>query len=172
MNVFFETKYILPKKDMLTYSSSDSYFPRTIKKNDLFIPEAKDLVLYSKYLEYENDPKLCKQLNSMFAREAGYILHSLRTNDLQFFRDVYNDLEENHFELYTSMYEYPFDYLTPKQLTELNKDFKASLKEWAGSREITKNDFEMGSFANPIQKEAVHKSKHIINKVNEFCKQR
>ena len=63
MNVFFEIKYIFPNKDMLAYSSSDSYFPKTIKKNDLFIPEAKDLVLYSKYFEYENDPKLCKQLN-------------------------------------------------------------------------------------------------------------
>ena len=176
MTVFFEIKYVYPTSNMLVYSSADSAFPgtgtRTIKKNDLFIPETKDLVVYSKMFKYDNNLKLCKQLNSIFATGASHILELLRTSDLQFFRDVYRDLQDNHFELFASMYKYPFDDLTPKHLAELNRAFNHSLKEWAASTQIIKGDFEMGPYANPVEHQALQKAKQVINKVKQFCTER
>ena len=172
IHVSFEIKYSNVSNDMLVYLPSDSSFPRSIQKNDFFIPKTKDLVLYSNTFDYDPDPKICKHLNSVFAKGMSNILEMIRTSYLQFFKDVYQDLRKNHFKLNIQMYQYPFDHLTPKRLSQLNMDFKGLLKEWAQSIQITEDDFEIRSYTNPLHKEAVNKSNQIMVKVDEFCTQR
>ena len=170
MKMFFMILYAVPEEKIILYSSSNSEFPRSLKKGDYFLPSIKgEITFYSKTAEYPKDFKKCHDLNFMFGSDLDNIYNTISHSDFEFLKLVDEDLKNK--KIIFNLFEYPFDDISPKGFKEMSIKFNQTLNDWykKNYKNPTKNAFEIDQFVSPRESSLIKNAESIISNIQTFC---